>query len=144
MSKRLLQNVSFEAWTLQKLAAAGCCVDDSLSLPRVAVIGDQSHGKSSLFESLTGLDWPQGEDKTTAFPTLLTKLKGPVELLQARILPTSEPNPKVLPSIADFEEEWTDSKIKSLGKIIHAAGDIILNSSKPGSQIHSQTIRSCS
>ena len=39
-------------------------VDQDLGLPAIAVIGDQSSGKSSVLEALSGVDLPKGSGKT--------------------------------------------------------------------------------
>lgn len=38
-------------------------VDQDLGLPAIAVIGDQSSGKSSVLEALSGVDLPKGSGK---------------------------------------------------------------------------------
>ena len=35
-------------------------VSDNLSIPQIAVFGDQSSGKSSLLEALSGIPFPRG------------------------------------------------------------------------------------
>ena len=38
---------------------------------RIVVVGDQSHGKSSLLEALSGIDLPRGEDIKTCVPLVM-------------------------------------------------------------------------
>ena len=38
---------------------------------RIVVLGDQSHGKSSLLEALSGVDLPRGEDIKTRVPLVM-------------------------------------------------------------------------
>jgi len=46
-----------------------CGIDSKISLPRIAVIGTQSAGKSSLLESIVGLDFlPRGDGVVTRRP----------------------------------------------------------------------------
>lgn len=40
-------------------------------MPTIAVVGDQSTGKSSLLESLSGLDLPSGVTLTTRAPLVI-------------------------------------------------------------------------
>ncbi|KAJ3414133.1 hypothetical protein HDV05_007077 [Chytridiales sp. JEL 0842] len=44
-------------------------VNHELSLPRIAVVGNQSSGKSSVLEGISGISFPRGQDLCTAFPT---------------------------------------------------------------------------
>lgn len=46
-----------------------CGIESDISLPRIAVIGTQSAGKSSLLESIVGMDFlPRGEGVVTRIP----------------------------------------------------------------------------
>ncbi|ETO18099.1 hypothetical protein RFI_19191 [Reticulomyxa filosa] len=40
-------------------------LDKDLKIPSIVVIGDQSHGKSSLLELISGIELPKGEEKKT-------------------------------------------------------------------------------
>jgi len=44
---------------------------------RIVVLGDQSHGKSSLLEALSGVDLPRGEDIKTRVPLVMQLRKCP-------------------------------------------------------------------
>lgn len=125
MSDQLLADAPSSARLIQELANAGLYVDADTRLPRVAVIGEQSHGKSSLFEALTGLDWPRGQSKTTAFPTSLTKLKGASESLAACIIPQSSVSSSMQHAIRRFAEHWSNSSIDRLGELVCSAASII-------------------
>ncbi|XP_062406674.1 interferon-induced GTP-binding protein Mx-like isoform X2 [Sardina pilchardus] len=56
-------------------------IDQDLPLPAIAVIGDQSSGKSSLLEALSGVALPRGSGIVTRCPLMLKlrKLKGGVQ-----------------------------------------------------------------
>ncbi|XP_012691021.2 myxovirus (influenza virus) resistance G isoform X2 [Clupea harengus] len=53
-------------------------IDEDLALPAIAVIGDQSSGKSSVLEALSGVGLPRGSGIVTRCPLMLKlrKLKG--------------------------------------------------------------------
>lgn len=42
-------------------------VDKDVDLPSIAVVGDQSSGKSSVLEALSGVALPRGSGKTLKF-----------------------------------------------------------------------------
>jgi interferon-induced GTP-binding protein Mx1 len=46
-------------------------VDEDFGIPQIAVIGDQSSGKSSLLNSLTGIPFPRGTGLVTRCPTVI-------------------------------------------------------------------------
>ena len=43
----------------------------SLNLPTIAVVGDQSSGKSSVLEALSGIELPRGQNIVTRCPLVL-------------------------------------------------------------------------
>jgi len=45
--------------------------EGSINSTRIVVVGDQSHGKSSLLEALSGVDLPRGEDIKTRVPLVM-------------------------------------------------------------------------
>ena len=44
---------------------------EGVKLPTIVVVGDQSHGKSSVLESLVGIDLPCGTGVVTRVPLIL-------------------------------------------------------------------------
>lgn len=44
-----------------------------LPLPQLVAVGDQSSGKSSLLESLTGIPFPRGQELCTRYATQITQ-----------------------------------------------------------------------
>lgn len=53
--------------SLRKLGIAS----EGVKLPTIVVVGDQSHGKSSVLESLSGIDLPRGTGVVTRVPLIL-------------------------------------------------------------------------
>ena len=46
-------------------------LNKDVSLPKIILVGDQSSGKSSTFEAISGLDFmPKGEGVATRCPTV--------------------------------------------------------------------------
>lgn len=44
-------------------------VDKHVPIPQIAVMGDQSSGKSSVLEAISGIDFPRGTGLVTRCPT---------------------------------------------------------------------------
>lgn len=65
--------------------------DSQLPVPQIAVFGDQSSGKSSLLESISGIPFPKGTGLVTRCPTRISmSTSGPSECWRASIsLPTN-------------------------------------------------------
>ncbi|KAL4995133.1 P-loop containing nucleoside triphosphate hydrolase protein [Aspergillus recurvatus] len=68
---------------IDKLRELG--VSESVSLPQLVVVGDQSSGKSSLLEGLTGLSFPVASDLCTRFATQIVLRRAPQNEAGARI-----------------------------------------------------------
>lgn len=68
MFKHLQTSAStFRLNQIEKIRANG--VGDLVALPQLAVCGDQSTGKSSVLEAITGIPFPREEGLCTRFPT---------------------------------------------------------------------------
>jgi interferon-induced GTP-binding protein Mx len=46
-------------------------VDKIVSLPRIAVVGDQSAGKSSVLEAISGIELPRGTGIVTKYADMI-------------------------------------------------------------------------
>ncbi|KAF2467968.1 uncharacterized protein BDR25DRAFT_180592, partial [Lindgomyces ingoldianus] len=68
---------------IDKLRELG--ISENVSLPQLVVVGDQSSGKSSLLEGLTGLSFPVASELCTRFATQIVLRRAPVEEAEVRI-----------------------------------------------------------
>ncbi|KAK7189313.1 hypothetical protein DPSP01_012984 [Paraphaeosphaeria sporulosa] len=68
---------------IDKLRELG--VSENVSLPQLVVVGDQSSGKSSLLEGLTGLSFPVASDLCTRFATQIVLRRAPAHEAQVKI-----------------------------------------------------------
>ncbi|KAL9527626.1 Interferon-induced GTP-binding protein [Sphaerulina musiva] len=73
---------------ISSLRAGG--ISDKVNLPQLIVAGDQSAGKSSVLEGITGIPFPREEGVCTKFPTevILEHTKDPITV-SASIIPHS-------------------------------------------------------
>ena len=69
----LTQNIEREVVPWLQLAEElrALDLDKELSVPQIAVMGDQSSGKSSVLEALSGIPFPRGSGLTTRCPIRL-------------------------------------------------------------------------
>lgn len=58
-----------------------------LELPQLVAVGDQSSGKSSLLENLTGIPFPHGQELCTRYATQITHRRDDVERIDITIIP---------------------------------------------------------
>ncbi|KAF2467905.1 uncharacterized protein BDR25DRAFT_233612, partial [Lindgomyces ingoldianus] len=56
-------------------------------LPQIVVCGDQSAGKSSTLQALSGIPFPVGQGSCTKYITVVTLKKNQEECVTATILP---------------------------------------------------------
>lgn len=78
-----------ELWEeIYKLGGSG--VERYIELPQIIVVGDQSSGKSSVLEAITGVHFPRNSGMCTKFPTQINLRKAAQESRSVRLEP--EPN----------------------------------------------------
>ena len=58
-----------------------------LTLHQLVVVGDQSSGKSSLLESLTGIPFPRDVELCTRYATQITQTRDDVPRVRVSIIP---------------------------------------------------------
>ena len=58
-----------------------------IPLPQLVAVGDQSSGKSSLLESLTGIPFPRGQDLCTRYATQITHRREAHQQINISIIP---------------------------------------------------------
>jgi hypothetical protein len=64
-----------------------CNIGDSVDLPQIVVVGEQSSGKSSVLEGLTGLPFPRNFGLCTRFATQITFRRSTDSQITVSILP---------------------------------------------------------
>jgi GTPase SAR1 family protein len=58
-----------------------------LALPQLVAVGDQSSGKSSLLENLTGIPFPRGQELCTRYATQITHRRDAISRITIGIIP---------------------------------------------------------
>ncbi|KAL4735605.1 P-loop containing nucleoside triphosphate hydrolase protein [Aspergillus similis] len=90
-----------------------CNVSDYVALPQLVAIGDQSSGKSSILEGLTGLPFPRDSTLCTRFATqiIFRRAAGQVgRSIRASIKPAPQSDPECVATL----KEWSRSESGSL------------------------------
>jgi GTPase SAR1 family protein len=67
-----------------------CNVGDYVDLPQLVVVGQQSSGKSSVLEGLTGLPFPRDTGLCTRFATQITFRRSNEQRIAASIVPAKD------------------------------------------------------
>lgn len=79
----------------------------NISLPQLVVCGDQSSGKSSVLEGLTGLNFPTKEGLCTTFATEVILRREPNLEISCSILPTKGRSPAQTEQLRKFERSYS-------------------------------------
>jgi GTPase SAR1 family protein len=93
---------------VDKLFATG--VGEHIPLPQIVVVGDQSSGKSSVLEGLTGLPFPRDSGLCTRFATQITFRRALIDKTSVSIIPA--------PNSSDEHQEkvnnWSKPNLEEL------------------------------
>ena len=76
-----------------------------VSLPQIIVCGDQSSGKSSVLEAISGVSFPVKSNLSTRFPTELVLRKTPQACVSVSIVPHQSRNESERSVLGKFHEE---------------------------------------
>ncbi|KAH8686006.1 dynamin family protein-like protein [Tricladium varicosporioides] len=66
-----------------------CGLEGTLSLPQIVVCGDQSAGKSSVLEAVTGIPFPRNDNLCTRYATEISLRVANKESISIRVIPDS-------------------------------------------------------
>ena len=89
-----------------------------LPLPQLVAVGDQSSGKSSLLESLTGIPFPHGQELCTRYATQISHRRDHLSQINISIVPgpnasqshkdSVEAYSKGIPSTSELRDQFAD------------------------------------
>ena len=93
-----------------------CKVGEHVDLPQLVVVGDQSSGKSSILEALTGMPFPRDSQLCTRFATQIAFRRSNESSINAFIIPSKNSSPEHTEKL----KSWKKADIKTLKSSIFA------------------------
>jgi hypothetical protein len=94
-----------------------------VGLPQLIVCGDQSSGKSSVLEAISGLDFPRKDNLCTRFATELILRKSHEEAVTVSIIPDDNRSGEEKERLREFKPSRLAPE--HFGEVIQKAGDFI-------------------
>lgn len=104
---------------IDKLRSQG--ISRYVDLPEIIVCGDQSAGKSSVLEAISGMSFPTKDNLCTRFPTELVLRRGEVTAPRVSINPGSEGSEEQRERLRRFQATMDPEDPQSLGNIVEQA-----------------------
>ncbi|RDA86121.1 hypothetical protein CP532_1164 [Ophiocordyceps camponoti-leonardi (nom. inval.)] len=92
-------------------------VGSLIPLPQLVVVGDQSSGKSSVLESLTGFSFPRAAGLCTRYATQITCCRDPIKSVHVSIIPRPDANDELKARLLAFNRRSTELENDELVKI---------------------------
>ncbi|RDA93632.1 hypothetical protein CP533_4914, partial [Ophiocordyceps camponoti-saundersi (nom. inval.)] len=90
-------------------------------LPQLVVVGDQSSGKSSVLESLTGFSFPRDVGLCTRYATQITCARDSVKSVSISIIPRPDADEKLKSELLAFHRELHELSSDNLDKVFKEA-----------------------
>lgn len=99
-------------------------IGEHINLPQLVVCGDQSAGKSSVLEGITGLPFPRQDGICTRFATeiMLMHTEGPIHI-QAEMIPSQSRTGSARDELAAYRRTIAD--FRELPTVINEAGTLM-------------------
>lgn len=92
-----------------------------IPLPQLVVVGDQSSGKSSVLESLTGFSFPRAATLCTRYATQITCVRDAVKRVTVSIIPRSDANATLKSHLLKFRRSLNHFNNDDLAQIFEEA-----------------------
>ncbi|KAL1910927.1 hypothetical protein Sste5344_003099 [Sporothrix stenoceras] len=96
-------------------------VGSLIPLPQVIVVGDQSSGKSSTLESLTGFAFPRAATLCTRYATQISCIRAPVKEIVVSIIPRPDASEELKARLQAFRHTLDRMDDASLANVFHEA-----------------------
>jgi hypothetical protein len=81
-----------------------------LPLPQLVAVGDQSSGKSSLLESLTGIPFPHGQELCTRYATQISHHREGKQRIDIKIIPGPHATPEHKKELESYHHQVGSTK----------------------------------
>lgn len=100
-------------------------VGSIVSLPQLIVVGDQSSGKSSVLESLTGFSFPRAAGLCTRYATQITCRREPKRSVLITIIPRPDASDIVKQKLRKFHRCLDEMNAQDLADIFKDANNVM-------------------
>ncbi|TGJ81808.1 hypothetical protein E0Z10_g6969 [Xylaria hypoxylon] len=94
-----------------------------IALPQLVVVGDQSSGKSSVLENLTGFAFPRDAELCTRYATQITCRREPQESISVSIIANQDATPDSRARVKDFHRTFTELSPENLAQLFKEANE---------------------
>ncbi|RYP10249.1 hypothetical protein DL764_000741 [Monosporascus ibericus] len=94
-----------------------------VSLPQLVVVGDQSSGKSSVLEGLTGFAFPRAAELCTRYATQITCRRETEESITVSIIPSNDAHPHEQERVKLFHRTLTELSPDGLAELFRDANE---------------------
>ncbi|RYP64582.1 hypothetical protein DL771_008695 [Monosporascus sp. 5C6A] len=94
-----------------------------VALPQLVVVGDQSSGKSSVLEGLTGFAFPRAAELCTRYATQITCRREPEESITVSIIPNNDAHPDEQERVKRFHRTLTELSADGLAELFRDANE---------------------
>ncbi|KAI0106301.1 P-loop containing nucleoside triphosphate hydrolase protein [Nemania sp. FL0031] len=101
----------------------GSTVGSKISLPQLVVVGDQSSGKSSVLENLTGFAFPRAAELCTRYATQITCRREPEESITISIIPNADASPTDQARLRGFRRVCDNLSADTLAELFRDANE---------------------
>ncbi|KAM4067183.1 dynamin domain-containing protein [Hirsutella rhossiliensis] len=96
-------------------------VGSMIPLPQLVVVGDQSSGKSSVLENLTGFSFPRAAGLCTRYATQITCCRDPLRSVSISIIPRPDASEELKAELLGFQRALGDLENDELAGIFEEA-----------------------
>ncbi|KAI0399376.1 P-loop containing nucleoside triphosphate hydrolase protein [Xylaria palmicola] len=103
----------------------GSTVGSKISLPQLVVVGDQSSGKSSVLENLTGFAFPRAAELCTRYATQITCRREPEQTITISIIPNADATSGEQARLRNFRRTCDELSPDTLAQLFKDANEVM-------------------